>query len=352
MNLPDIHINLPTPPVEVDAKEAFRMGVDLLLGRTTPRDIIREKATANLYRAADILGGDTPEERARMLRSATEEGRAELEDWLRTAKYGLISWSGEPGSGKTTGAADLLWRFFRRRHTYAIGIPAEVLPKGWQEISAGELSLIGSKLEKAAKAQERVLQAYEDGEFGRTERDRKLALLDPKHIMADWLPAGSAVLIDDAGGYLSSGASDRPINRAIRNIIDIRRHLDLIVCLTFQSFSGVDIKVSQAADAFFLKPSNRAISGGDRPEILRMLKRANEYFEDYADRKEREGLTRQEVRESEVLLCWAECPAVRFSGPWRHQRPSWYGERFSQNARTVDLEETEYRVLDDEEEAD
>lgn len=322
-------VELPEPAIATP-QDLPRTLVDVAAGRRSVSSIFGEMAVKTAYSAVDEFMGRSSGAIA-AARAAYEEAKAEWEDWLaQPPDYALINVSGEPDFGKTTCAFDLVDRYFQPagRRAYAIGVPQDVLPPGIREIPIHKLNQLGRAIKKAA----------DNGE-------------DPKELIAAFRPSllRAAVIIDDAGTYLAAGSSDKPENIAIKKIIDVRRHLRLIVINTFQDYSGVDVKFSKSADAYIMKPTNSAISGGDRPEVLRMIKQAGEWWDEYQARLSGEGLSRQEVKARSRLRAFVVCREVGFIGPWGHKRPDYYGERISRNVvhnEASEFIEGEYEEID------
>lgn len=333
MNLPgfDRVIRLPTPATDnIDARQAMRLGVDLLMGRKTLRDVAFKAGAEALYQGIDEmtggLAGDLVEHEVQILKEATRE----LEQvWLPTLKYALIAVQGDPGEGKSTVVGYLMDSYFYGKKRHWIGVPQALLPPGHRELSNYRLAELGVAIKAAAKEH-----------------------IDPKELVAAFLGTDWALAVDDASLYLAAGSSDKPENIAVRNIIDLRRHLNGVVIVNFQTFAGADQKFTKA-DLYLLKQASPATSGGDRPEILRMRKMANDYFAAFNAMWRTKGADRKEIKARRVLKAWAVCPEIELLGPWTHGRPPWYGEAFSRNAAFTapgmdpDVLDAEYKVTEE-----
>jgi hypothetical protein len=309
MNLPNIRVNLPTPDTHVDGRDALRMGVDLLFNRRSPRELAMQLGARALMQGIDEATGGLAGEAASYAAQLLEEAQREwTQDWLPTLKFALIAVQGDPGEGKTTLVAYLLDKYLYHKRIYWIGVPGELLPPGHKELSSFKLAELGVAIDKAAKNHQ-----------------------DPKELIAKFLGTDWALAVDDAGAYLAAGSSQKPENIAVRNIIDLRRHLNGVVIVNFQSFFGVDQKFTKA-DCYLLKQAAPEAAGGDRPEILRMRKDASLYFDALNGILRGQGFDRRELKARRVLKAWCVCPEVELRGPITHGRPSWFGEAFSRNA--------------------
>lgn len=314
LGLPSINVKLPTPDLRElpGADNPMKLVFDLVTGHKT----VRSMALQAGYQAINEITNGQLSRGAQALLTEQEEARHEFEqDWLPNREYALIVIQGAPGEGKTTCAFDLMDRYFEPsgREMLAIGVPQEVLPDGYRELSLSKLRQIGVEIDKASKND-----------------------IDPKDVIANYVPRNACILIDDAGIYLAAGSSDKPENRAVRNIIDVRRHLDLVMLLTFQSFFGVDHKFL-SADCFIFKQGTPGISGGDRPEIAVWSRTAKEYFLSYNDwhkthpRPDGEFLDRRGIKDRRILHAFVVAPECGIPFGWNHRRPSWYSERISKN---------------------
>lgn len=326
LNLGSLLNSLPGIASEV-AKDAFFNGhTTQQLGAHVARQLGRQVVD-------QVTGQLFPEARLGPAGDAAD-ARQDWEEWLPTVQYALINISGAPGEGKTTAACDLIDRYFAPagRPVFAIGIPQEVLPRGWHELPIAVLDTLGRAMKSAPK-------------YGR----------DPKELVSELMPKEYVLLIDDAAQYLAAGSADKPENHAIKALIDLRRHFGAICIATYQSASGVDIKFTTGADAWVFKKVNPKLGGGDRPEILRMLKESSEFFKVFDERlldaSLERGLARREaLKHVQAVRCLRGY--VFFNGGagfgWRHSRPKWYGAAISQNASTKPLKEANPKPAYDE----
>jgi len=238
-------------------------------------------------------------------REELEAGRERWEEWLRTTPFALINVSGAPGMGKTTAACDLVDRFFvpEGRTPFVIGIPQALLPDTWREISVTHLRLLGKRLTEVINQ-------------GR----------DPKSVLASFIPPGAVILCDDASIYLASKEHKRPENRAVQELLNVRRHLELVFISTFQSYRHVANQLTTQADAHVMKlpslltlgPEGDATRATDRDEVTPWLREAAARLQRVSD-------------EHRILTAFVTCPEAQFAGTWRHKRPDWYGQNVSQN---------------------
>lgn len=184
---------------------------------------------------------------------------------------GLVYVLGRRGTGKSTISFRLTERW--GRETYTLGVPPQSLPPGYQ------------------------------------------ALKDVRD-----LPERSALLIDDAGLVLDSQDYGSSINRLMKHLVMVVRHLEVLVVVNTQYSSAVN-KYLLDADAMFLKPPPRLYQEIERDWVARLHEKLEPFWS-------RLGSQTQQQKHA-----WAVSDV--YTGPVHFQPPSFWSDAMSKNKAGV-----------------
>jgi hypothetical protein len=318
--LPEIKLleieKLPIPGIE----EPHRLIFDLATGRKSAAGLFKETALNLGEQAMDAMAPDWAKRRLANAAGELAEARGRWIEWLKECEFALITIWGAPGEGKTTLTSDLADRFFEPagRDVWTLGLPEALFPSSWRAMPLGKLHELGAELK-------------------RLESDPNAHPDAIKQLLSEHFPRPFVLLVDDAGLYTAKGG-ENPVKRALRAVINERRHLGAVIVGNCQVVADID-RVWLRSDAYLIKVPDMLAMGPPDDESGEQTRRP-------ADREEVGAwvkyalpkLLRIPDPETRRLTVFVACmlPDVQFTGLWRHQRPSWYGQAQSHNAVIFD----------------